>query len=98
LNAINKSNLGVYRPFADMFDLIKWQIPVTLGIQRYSARSYLVADTRDAGHFMLSLWEAPRGESYEKALWVCGLVLRGVLDPEIARTSFFNAAEDASLL
>lgn len=81
-----------------MFDLIKWQYPVSLGVQPNSPRTFIVADTRDAGHFMLSLWKAPRDASYEKALWVCGLVLSGMLDPEVARMAFFCAARDASLL
>ena len=63
------------------------------GLQEFTIR-----DTRDAGHFLLSLWEGPREECHARAVRACALVLNGTIDPEVARHTFVLAARSAALL
>jgi hypothetical protein len=80
-----------------MHDLHEWSFPVFLqhGNQPEEFRRF--SDTRDAAHFMTCEWNWRRTESYEKTLRICGLVVRGFVDPEYARSAFLSATEEAGI-
>lgn len=80
-----------------MSDLHEWAIPVFVSNANWPYKIHRISGTRDAAHFMTCEWSGLRGESYEKALWVCGLVVSGILNAEYARSAFVLAAQDITI-
>ncbi len=75
----------------------EWSAPVVLRLCPQTAKERAISDTRDAAHFLLSEWQWVRGSSHDHALRACGLVLIGVIDPEVARNWLIRAAQEASV-
>jgi len=54
-----------------------------------------LSNTRDAAHFLVFEWPWARGLTHDHALRACGLVLAGIIDPEMARCWLIKAAKES---
>jgi hypothetical protein len=80
-----------------MENSFEWNAPVVLNPCPGLVNRRIIANTRDAGHFLMFEWPWDRGLTHDKALRMCGLVLGGFIDAEVARTWVVNAAKEVSL-
>lgn len=80
-----------------MENYFDWNVPVVLNPCSGLPGQRVIADTRDAGHFLMFEWPWYRGLSHDKALRICGLVLGGFIDAEAARTSLVSAVKEVAV-
>ncbi len=76
---------------------VKWHTSVVLNLKTNSSEMQAITNTREAAHCLLVHWPDERGEAYHRAIRTCGLVLRGLVTPEIARQTFLAAAHESSI-
>jgi hypothetical protein len=76
-----------------MMNYVKWHRSVVLDLKTDSSEIQAITNTREAAHCLL----VQRGEAYHRAIRTCGLVLRGLVTPEIARETFLAAAHESSI-
>jgi hypothetical protein len=81
----------------EMMNSVKWHTSVVLHSKTDSGEMQAITNTREAAHCLLVYWPDVRGEAYHKAIRTCGLVLRGLVTPEIARQTFLAAAHESSI-
>jgi hypothetical protein len=80
-----------------MMNSVKWHTSVILYLKTESEEMQAITNTREAAHCLLVHWPDERGEAYHRAIRTCGLVLRGLVTPEIARQTFLAAAHESSI-
>ena len=56
-----------------------------------------IAKAREAAHCLLVHWPDCRGDAYHRAVRMCGLVLCGLVAPEVACIAFLEAAEEPAI-
>jgi hypothetical protein len=78
-------------------DSVRWHLSVVLRLETDSGETLAITSTPEAAHCLLVYWPAERGEAYHRAIRTCGLVLRGLVTPEVARETFLAAAHESSI-
>jgi hypothetical protein len=80
-----------------MSDFVKWRSSVVVHLKAGCSERQAITNTREAAHCLLVHWPDCRGDAYHRTVRMCGLVLCGLVAPEVARIAFLEAAEESAI-